>query len=146
MIGLEDLHYHLLAKIGYIIASPGYNCSQNGVLKIKIKCVSHFRPQPYHQKYIKSTSASPSAQGRIPGLQTLRISHKQLAQMLIQIYFHRPWFTKHGQLTVNLPMLTLAKRFEDILQALTTLIEVSNQYPSKKYPELSVWLKNLCHY
>ena len=130
--GAEELRKRILANDAFIIASPEYNGSMPGMLKNSIDWVSRFRPQPFNERHALLMSASPSMGGGNKALWSLRMPLEHLGSNVFPNMFslataHKA-FTPEG----TIADATLAKRFEDNIEAFMNLVEAAKNYPCIK--------------
>jgi NAD(P)H-dependent FMN reductase len=130
--GAKELQKRILANDAFIISSPEYNGSMPGHLKNSIDWVSRFRPQPFNERHALLMSASPSMAGGNKALWSLRMPFEHLGTRVYPNMFslasaHKA-FTPEG----TIADLTLAKRFEDNINAFMSLVEAARNYPCIK--------------
>ena len=130
--GAIEFRKRLLEADAFIIASPEYNGSMPGYLKNTIDWVSRFRPQPFNESHALLMSASPSMAGGNRALWSLRMPLEHLGTNVFPNMFSLA--TAHKAFTVEGKIAdeTLAKRFEDNLDAFMNLVEATTHYPCIK--------------
>ena len=129
--GAAALRDRLLAADAFVIASPEYNGSMNGVVKNLIDWTSRFRPQPFDGRHGLLISASPSLAGGNRGLWALRVPLEHLGARIFPDMFSLAMAHKAfaGE---EIADAKLRGRFESTLQAFLSLAEAAKHYPCIK--------------
>lgn len=130
--GAQEMYKRLLENDAFIISSPEYNASMPGVIKNAIDWVSRFRPQPFNEKQAMLMSASPSMVGGNRGLWALRIPLEHLGARVYPNMFSLAMAHLSFNENDTIKDATLAKRFEDNLNAFMQLSEAAKNYPCIK--------------
>jgi len=129
--GAHELKKRIEANDAFVLASPEYNGSMNGVVKNLIDWTSRFRPQPFDGRHGLLLSASPSLAGGNRGLWALRVPLEHLGARIYPDMFslaaaHKA-FAKG-----DIADASLRDRFGMTIQAFLSLAEAAKNYPCIK--------------
>lgn len=113
--GAKELGQLIAQADAVIIASPEYNGSIAGSLKNTIDWVSRIRPNPFEQKPILLTGASPGAFGSIRALDTTRAPFNAMGSFVYPQTFALPLAGEAFLATGDLASDVTKKRLETLL-------------------------------
>jgi chromate reductase, NAD(P)H dehydrogenase (quinone) len=129
--GAHELKKRLEANDAFILSSPEYNGSMNGVVKNLIDWTSRFRPQPFDGRHGMLLSASPSLAGGNRGLWALRVPLEHLGARIYPDMFSLAAAHK-AFAEGDIADASLRDRFGMTIQAFLSLAEAAKNYPCIK--------------
>jgi len=129
--GAHELKKRIEANDAFVLASPEYNGSMNGVVKNLIDWTSRFRPQPFDGRHGLLLSASPSLAGGNRGLWALRVPLEHLGARIYPDMFSLAAAHK-AFAEGDIADASLRERFGMTIQAFLSLAEAAKNYPRIK--------------